>query len=65
MESANQEHGLLALRPNSKATLPDLPVGALVRVLPNHACSTGAQFDRYHVVADNEVTGVWPRFSGW
>ena len=65
MESANQEHGLLALRPNSKATLPDLPVGTLVRILPNHACSTGAQFDRYHVVENNQLAGVWPRFSGW
>lgn len=63
---ANQEHGILALRKGSVATLPDLPVGARLRILPNHACATGAQHDRYHVVADGHLTGaVWPRINGW
>jgi len=65
MNRANQEHGLLSLRKNSPAKLPDLPVGTLLRILPNHACSTAAQFDRYHVIRDSQVTGVWQRFSGW
>ncbi len=65
MSRANQEHGLLSLRANAKAELPELPVGTLVRILPNHACSTAAQFDRYHVVEKNLVTATWPRFSGW
>ena len=34
----------------STAQLPDIPIGAQVRVLPNHACATGAQHDLYHVV---------------
>ncbi len=38
---ANQEHGVVALRKGSGATLPDLPIGSRVRVLPNHACATG------------------------
>lgn len=29
------------------AGLPDLPVGTRLRVLPNHACATAAQFDGY------------------
>jgi len=63
---ANQEHGILALRKGSAAALPDLPVGARLRILPNHACATGAQHDRYHVVADGHLTGaVWPRINGW
>lgn len=63
---ANQEHGILALRPGSAAILPDLPVGAQVRILPNHACATAAQHDRYHVVgAGGQVEAAWPRFSGW
>lgn len=63
---ANQEHGILALRKGSTAALPDLPVGARLRILPNHACATGAQHDRYHVVMDGRLTGaVWPRINGW
>lgn len=66
MFQANQEHGVLALRPGSHAPLPDLPVGAQVRILPNHACATGAQHDRYHVLsAGGRVSAQWRRFSGW
>jgi D-serine deaminase-like pyridoxal phosphate-dependent protein len=63
---ANQEHGIVALRPGSGAALPDLPIGAQLRILPNHACATGAQYDRYHVLdADGRVRAVWPRINGW
>lgn len=63
---ATQEHGALALREGSTRTLPDLPVGTLVRLLPNHACATAAQHDRYHVLGeDGSITAVWPRFGGW
>jgi D-serine deaminase-like pyridoxal phosphate-dependent protein len=67
MVEANQEQGILALRPGSGATLPDLPVGAQVRILPNHACATGAQHDAYQVVrpGSRDVLSRWPRFSGW
>jgi len=67
MVDANQEHGVIALRPGSKATLPDLPIGTRVRILPNHACATGAQHDRYHVVRDgaDSIEAAWPRFGGW
>jgi D-serine deaminase-like pyridoxal phosphate-dependent protein len=67
MREANQEQGILALRPGSTAALPELALGSLVRVLPNHACATGAQHDGYHVIQDDtgRVATHWPRFRGW
>ncbi|MFN0161939.1 MAG: DSD1 family PLP-dependent enzyme [Burkholderiales bacterium] len=67
MIDANQEHGIVAHRSGDPQRTPLLPVGTLVRILPNHACATGAQHDRYHVVrsAQDCVEAVWPRFSGW
>jgi D-serine deaminase-like pyridoxal phosphate-dependent protein len=63
---ANQEHGIVAVRRGSSAALPDLPVGSHVRILPNHACATGAQHDRYHVLDGAGAVGaVWPRINGW
>ena len=63
---ANQEHGVVAVRRGSAAALPDLPVGSRVRILPNHACATGAQHDRYHVLDGAGTVGaVWPRINGW
>ena len=64
---ANQEHGIVTIRPGSNGLLPDLAIGDLVRILPNHACSTGAQHRGYHVVhgASEVVEAEWPRFGGW
>ncbi|OLP53038.1 alanine racemase [Rhizobium rhizosphaerae] len=64
---ANQEHGILAVRPGSGAMLPDLAVGDRVRILPNHACATGAQHEAYHVVrgSSHQVEARWSRFGGW
>jgi D-serine deaminase-like pyridoxal phosphate-dependent protein len=62
----NQEHGIVSLRPGSTVRLPDIPIGSRVRTLPNHACATATQFDRYHVLNEkDQVTDIWPRFSGW
>ncbi|WP_293855223.1 DSD1 family PLP-dependent enzyme [uncultured Alsobacter sp.] len=67
VKAANQEHGTIALRPGSTASLPRLPVGARVRILPNHACATGAQFPAYTVIPAKagEPLRTWPRFGGW
>jgi D-serine deaminase-like pyridoxal phosphate-dependent protein len=63
---ANQEHGIVAVRRGSTAALPDLPVGSRVRILPNHACATGAQHDCYHALDSAGAVGaVWPRINGW
>ena len=66
MIEANQEHGILAARPGSQCAAPQLPVGAMVRIFPNHACATGAQHDRYHVVDHGRtVSAIWSRIYGW
>src|SRR4030095_281329 len=64
---ANQEHGIITVRPGSGGKLPDLGIGDRVRILPNHACATGAQHRAYHVVRgdSDEVEAEWPRFGGW
>jgi len=44
----------------------ELPVGTLLRILPNHACATGAQHERYRVLGEaGRVEETWERFSGW
>ena len=64
---ANQEHGIVKVRPGSGGALPQLAIGDRVRILPNHACATGAQHGRYHVVrgSSGTVEAEWPRFGGW
>ncbi|UYO92768.1 DSD1 family PLP-dependent enzyme [Pollutimonas sp. M17] len=65
MQQANQEHGIIVHRDDTSLT-PMLPVGTLLRILPNHACSTAAQHDGYHVVAgSSQIEAYWPRISGW
>ncbi|MEO9188548.1 MAG: alanine racemase [Acetobacteraceae bacterium] len=60
---AYQEHGVVELDPRETM---DLPIGAMVRVAPNHTCMTAAAHDRYHVVdGSDEVLAVWPRVNGW
>ena len=64
VERVYQEHGLVT----SDTPLPydRLPIGARVRVLPNHVCMTAAMYDRYHVVDGGEtVVAAWPRTNGW
>ena len=70
MSGANQEHGILSNDAAAAAgTLGDLttqfPVGTLLRILPNHACATAAQFDGYHVLDADGSTTVWPRWNHW
>jgi D-serine deaminase-like pyridoxal phosphate-dependent protein len=66
VSDASQEHGIISVRPGSKQTLPELAVGTRVRILPNHACATGAQHDQYHVIrSSGDVVARWPRIRGW
>jgi D-serine deaminase-like pyridoxal phosphate-dependent protein len=66
LADVNQEHGIVTVRPGSDARLPDLPIGARLRILPNHACATGAQHRAYQVVrGDGRILAEWPRFGGW
>ncbi len=67
VSQASQEHGILALRPGSTKTMPDLPIGARVRILPNHACAMAAQHAFYDVVNGDSpaIQARWPRMRGW
>jgi len=66
MGSANQEHGIVCLSEGLDADIASrFPVGTRLRILPNHACATGAQFPQYHALLDNGDIKTWERFYGW
>ncbi|MBG9388326.1 DSD1 family PLP-dependent enzyme [Caenimonas aquaedulcis] len=66
MVGANQEHGIIAHRSGRIDGALHLPVGTQLRILPNHACSTAAQYPQYQVLGPaGDVTATWQRFSGW
>ncbi|WFU42879.1 alanine racemase [Bradyrhizobium sp. CB82] len=67
VSQASQEHGILAVRPGSAQALPDLSIGAKVRILPNHACATASQHALYNVVSagSGAIEARWPRMRGW
>ncbi len=62
---ANQEHGIVARRDGGAIDFARFPIGARVRILPNHACATAAQHCEYQVIRDGRVAEAWERFSGW
>ncbi|MEK7266338.1 MAG: alanine racemase [Pseudomonadota bacterium] len=64
--SCNQEHGVIARRGGGAIDFTKFPVGRLLRVLPNHACATAAQFSAYDVTGGaGGVTARYPRIGGW
>jgi len=66
MSGANQEHGIISRRDGAAWNLRAFPVGTRLRILPNHACATAAQYDGYFVLADGALTGeYWDRFNGF
>lgn len=67
LAETNQEQGIIKLRAGSSASLPDLPLGTKLRIVPNHACATCAQHDAYEVVQGDApaVVAHWERFRGW
>ena len=42
-----------------------LPLGTRLRILPNHACATGAQHPVYQALDADGSVMAWPRFHGW
>lgn len=66
MTGANQEHGIVS-RPGApdREIAQRFPVGTRLRILPNHACATGAQFPQYHALGEDGSVATWPRFYGW
>lgn len=63
VSGVNQEHGEVTIA--DPALFDRLPVGARVRVLPNHACMTTAMYDRYIVTEGAEPVGEWDKTGGW
>jgi D-serine deaminase-like pyridoxal phosphate-dependent protein len=65
VRDANQEHGIVARRDAGAIDLSRFPIGSRLRVLPNHACATAAQFAEYQLLREGRPAGAWERFGGW
>jgi len=57
----HQEHGEVT----GPQPLPDLPIGARLRIAPNHTCLTAAAHPHYWVVEGDAVIGQWARVNFW
>ncbi|RTQ36710.1 DSD1 family PLP-dependent enzyme [Variovorax gossypii] len=63
---ANQEHGILSREGEPDAGIvARFPIGTRLRILPNHACATGAQFPEYQALSEEGELKTWSRFHGW
>lgn len=58
----SQEHGRVEGEPSDIARLP---IGAMLRVIPNHSCLTAAMYDVYHVVENGTIVDQWKPVRGW
>jgi D-serine deaminase-like pyridoxal phosphate-dependent protein len=58
--SLSQEHGIVG-----GLCRAGVHPGTMVRVFPNHACLTAAQFDRYVVLKGGVKRGLWRIIKGW
>jgi D-serine deaminase-like pyridoxal phosphate-dependent protein len=76
VERISQKHSILSwehssLSPSETAPVIFLSVGDFVRIVPNHACVTGAMYEQYFVVdlscasSATRIIGVWKRARGW
>ena len=67
VSGANQEHGIVSRRDGTAdpGVVERFPIGTRLRLLPNHACATGAQYPNYLAVSPDGSATVWPRFQGW
>ncbi|SEF28069.1 DSD1 family PLP-dependent enzyme [Variovorax sp. NFACC27] len=63
---ANQEHSILSREGEPDAGIvARFPIGTRLRILPNHACATGAQFPEYQALSEEGELKTWSRFHGW
>ncbi|RMT84449.1 DSD1 family PLP-dependent enzyme [Pseudomonas viridiflava] len=63
---ANQEHGIVTLAAQDSSDITvHFPIGSRLRILPNHACATGAQFPDYHALDGEGDVNTWGRLHGW
>lgn len=72
VSGANQEHGIVSWADPAASPLAPtqdvmtlFPIGTKLRILPNHACATGAQFPEYQALSKQGDLTVWRRFHGW
>lgn len=66
LSGANQEHGIVSREGEPDADIAmHLPIGTRLRILPNHACATGAQFPEYRALSEDGELAAWARFHGW
>lgn len=66
LHSANQEHGIVTLEGlDGEALEQRFPIGSGLRILPNHACATGAQFPFYQGLDSNGAAEQWSRLYSW
>jgi len=63
VNGVHQEHGTVNVE--DEAWFARLPVGSLVRILPNHACITCAGYEAFDAVRGEAVVGRLPRINGW
>ena len=63
VDVVHQEHGTVTV--DDETWFARLPVGSLVRVLPNHACITCAGYEAFDVVRGEQVVARFPRVNGW
>lgn len=63
VRGVSQEHGHVPV--DDPARFDQLPVGSLVRILPNHACMTAAAYDQYQVLQGDRIVAQWDRCNGW
>ncbi|QHF02724.1 DSD1 family PLP-dependent enzyme [Pseudomonas asturiensis] len=63
---ANQEHGIITLSAEDNSDITArFAIGSRLRILPNHACATGAQFPDYHALDAEGDVHTWSRLHGW
>lgn len=66
IHDVHQEHGLIGGPQAPPVDFTAFPPGTRLRVLPNHACMTGAMYDRYYVTEGGDtVIAEWDRVNGW
>jgi len=66
MSAGNQEHGIISYSDAVQHHIEQqFPIGTRLRILPNHACATGAQFPEYQALNAHHQINKWPRIYGW
>ncbi|KAI7864222.1 uncharacterized protein EV154DRAFT_534144 [Mucor mucedo] len=67
LTKVSQEHGILQHLDESTLSRPELQIGKLIRVIPNHCCLTAACHLFYLIIEDggDTVVDVWVPVRGW